>query len=70
MTYQTQPDVSSTCEMPPRTRSQPFRITVVRPEYGWIESPVQHVYGDHPAFQSIAAESLVAIWPRRRISTM
>jgi hypothetical protein len=35
------------------------RITVVRPDLGWTDSPVQHVYGDHPAFQEIACTSFV-----------
>lgn len=35
------------------------RISVVRPDLGWHESPVQHVYGDHPTFQAIAGESFV-----------
>lgn len=35
------------------------RISVVRPDLGWIDSPVQHVYGDHPAFQDIARASFV-----------
>lgn len=35
------------------------RITVVQPEFGWTDSPVAHVYGDHPAFHDIAAESFV-----------
>jgi hypothetical protein len=35
------------------------RISVVRPDCGWTDSPVQQVYGDHPAFQSISRESFV-----------
>lgn len=35
------------------------RITVVKPDRGWNTSPVQNVYGDHPAFQAIAQESFV-----------
>jgi hypothetical protein len=35
------------------------RITVVKPDRGWTDSPVQHVYGDHPAFQAIAQDSFV-----------
>lgn len=35
------------------------RITVVKPQPGWTDSPVTHVYGDHPAFQAIANESFV-----------
>jgi len=35
------------------------RISVVRPDLGWTDSPVQHVYGDHPAFQEIAHASFV-----------
>jgi len=36
-----------------------LRITVVRPDLGWTDSPVAHVYGDHPAFQAIARDSFV-----------
>jgi hypothetical protein len=35
------------------------RITVVKPDIGWTDSPVRHVYGDHEAFQAIARESYV-----------
>jgi len=35
------------------------RISVVRPDLGWIESPVRHVFGDHPAFLAVARESFV-----------
>lgn len=35
------------------------RISVVRPDLGWNESPAQKVFGDHPAFQSIARTSFV-----------
>ena len=35
------------------------RISVVRSDLGWTDSPVQHVYGDHPAFQEIARTSYV-----------
>ena len=35
------------------------RISVVRPDLGWTDSPVQHVYGDHPALQAMARESFV-----------
>lgn len=35
------------------------RISVVRPDCGWTHSPVEHVYGDHPAYQEIARESYV-----------
>ncbi|MFN7922062.1 MAG: hypothetical protein U0Q16_18305 [Bryobacteraceae bacterium] len=31
------------------------RISVVRPELGWHEAPSATVFGDHPAFQRIAA---------------
>jgi hypothetical protein len=27
------------------------RISVVRPDLGWTDSPVHHVFGDHPVFQ-------------------
>jgi hypothetical protein len=32
---------------------------VVRPAAGWTDSPVQHVFGDHPMLASMAAESYV-----------
>jgi hypothetical protein len=35
------------------------RISVVQPEQGWTDSPVQHVYGDDPTLKSIACESYV-----------
>lgn len=35
------------------------RISVVRPDLGWKQSPALHVYGDSPALQSIASESYV-----------
>src|SRR4051794_29168661 len=35
------------------------RISVVRPDLGWHESPGGTVFGDHPAFQNIAAEGFV-----------
>ena len=35
------------------------RISVVRPDLAWTESPAREVFGDHPAFQSIAGESFV-----------
>jgi hypothetical protein len=35
------------------------RISVVRQEPGWTESPAQAVFGDHPALQAIARESYV-----------
>jgi hypothetical protein len=35
------------------------RISVVRPDLGWVDAPVHHVYGDHPAFQAIAKQSFV-----------
>lgn len=35
------------------------RISVVRPDLGWTESPAMRVYGDHPAFQMMACESTV-----------
>jgi hypothetical protein len=44
------------------SRDQPLatvRVTVVRPDLGWTDSPVRHVYGDHPAFLEIARESFV-----------
>ena len=35
------------------------RITVVRPDIGWNDSPAAHVFGDHPALQQIAQASYV-----------
>jgi len=35
------------------------RMSVVRPDLNWTQSPALHVYGDCPAFQSIASESYV-----------
>jgi hypothetical protein len=35
------------------------RISVVRPDLGWTESPVRKVFGDHPAFEAVARESFV-----------
>jgi len=35
------------------------RINVVRPDFGWYDSPVSHVYGDHPAYEEIARQSFV-----------
>lgn len=35
------------------------RISVVRPDLGWNSAPVHKVFGDHPAFQSIASTSFV-----------
>jgi hypothetical protein len=35
------------------------RISVVRPDLGWTDSPVRHVYGDHPVLQAIAGDSFV-----------
>jgi len=35
------------------------RISVVRPDLGWTESPVRKVFGDHPAFQAVARQSFV-----------
>ena len=35
------------------------RISVVRPVNGWDDSPVRHVFGDHPVFQQIASQSFV-----------
>src|SRR4051794_4991939 len=30
------------------------RITVVRPDLGWHDSPARHVFGDHPAMLSVS----------------
>lgn len=35
------------------------RISVVRPDLDWTDSPGRHVYGDHPALHAIASESYV-----------
>lgn len=35
------------------------RISVVRPDLGWVESPSARVFGDHPAFQAMARTSFV-----------
>jgi hypothetical protein len=35
------------------------RISVIRPDCGWIDSPVKHVYGEDPQFQAISGESFV-----------
>jgi hypothetical protein len=35
------------------------RISVVRPDLGWMAAPSQKVFGDHPAFQRIARGSFV-----------
>jgi hypothetical protein len=35
------------------------RVTVSRPDRGWNDSPVNHVYGDEAPFQEIARESFV-----------
>ena len=35
------------------------RISVVRPDLGWNESPGSTVFGDHAAFQKLASESFV-----------
>jgi len=35
------------------------RISVVRPDLGWTESPAGSVFGDHPAFARLARESFV-----------
>jgi hypothetical protein len=35
------------------------RISVVRPDLGWTEAPARKVFGDHPAFETLARESFV-----------
>ena len=35
------------------------RISVIRPDMGWLESPAGRVFGDHPAFQAMARTSFV-----------
>lgn len=35
------------------------RISVVRPDLGWKDAPVRHVYDGHPRFEPIAAASFV-----------
>jgi len=36
-----------------------LRVSVVRPDLGWTAAPCQKVFGDHPAFQTIAQGSFV-----------
>jgi len=36
-----------------------IRISVVHPGKGWLDSPAQHVYGDHPELQKMSRESYV-----------
>ncbi|MEO6760317.1 MAG: hypothetical protein ABIO24_12740 [Saprospiraceae bacterium] len=36
-----------------------LRISVIRPDLGWLESPGRRVFGDHPAFRTMAESSLV-----------
>lgn len=35
------------------------RISVVRPDLGWIKAPVREVFGDHPAFRPLSGDSFV-----------
>lgn len=45
------------------------RISVVRPDLGWTESPAQAVFGDHPALQAIGSyveASRLCFGPRAR----
>jgi hypothetical protein len=35
------------------------RITVVRPDLGWTDSPAQQVFDDHPALREMASQSFV-----------
>lgn len=35
------------------------RISVVRPDLGWTDSPAERVFGDHPAFQALARSTFV-----------
>ena len=35
------------------------RITVVRPDLGWTDSPASHVFADDPAFQRLSQHSFV-----------
>ena len=35
------------------------RISVVRPDLGWTESPAQRVFGDHPAFVGLSRSTFV-----------
>ncbi|MBL8237107.1 MAG: hypothetical protein JNM66_06800 [Bryobacterales bacterium] len=44
------------------TEAEPLatvRISVVRPDLGWTISPAEKVFGDHPAFQSMARSTFV-----------
>ncbi len=36
-----------------------IRVSVVRKDLGWTESPAERVFGDHAAFQSMAESSFV-----------
>jgi hypothetical protein len=41
---------------------EPFatvRISVVKPDLGWLDSPAKHVFGDHPAFHAIGRSTFV-----------
>jgi hypothetical protein len=40
------------------------RISVVRHDLGWLESPGGTVFGDHPAFQNLAADGFVEASPK------
>ena len=44
---------------PAREPVATVRISVVRPDLGWTDSPAAHVFGDHPSFQAIASGSFV-----------
>lgn len=35
------------------------RISIIRPDLGWSESPAERVFGDHPAFQFLAKSNFV-----------
>ena len=39
--------------------SATVRISVVRPDLDWTESPAGRVYGDHPCYRAVAATSFV-----------
>jgi hypothetical protein len=43
----------------PDAPSATVRVSVVRPDLGWTDSPAGHVFGDHPMFREIAATSFV-----------
>ncbi len=43
----------------PEQTQATVRISVVRPDLGWIDCPARTVFGDHPAFAELASGSFV-----------